>query len=300
MMFRDRRRAARPALAPEVSSALADLDRLARDRPELAGACRVVGRMLPALFGGGPTAVPDFAPHREAIREGWSRGLPAFRVVPPATDGGRLTERAVALCDVLEPENPSATAVRIAIRRGRLDPSAAARAALAGETAASPDLGLDPVLVGSVLRLVLLPDLAAASAALAGTVGIAGWPGGACPHCGEPPCLAESRGLEQSRFARCLACASEWPTGRLRCATCGTADPSALRYEAVEGEEGRCRVDVCDACGARLKVVATLGPLSAPGLLVAELATLHLDWLERVSSGVEGARDGGEDRPDSG
>ncbi len=53
----------------------------------------------------------------------------------------------------------------------------------------------------------------------------------------------------------------------------------SLRSLYVVGEESRYRLVVCDSCEFRLKVVSTLGPLSAPGLLVAELATAHLDFV---------------------
>ena len=50
-----------------------------------------------------------------------------------------------------------------------------------------------------------------------------------------------------------------------------------LGYFHVEDEEDRCRAATCDACRGYVKVVTSLSPLTAPQLLVADLATLHLD-----------------------
>src|SRR5205823_506094 len=103
------------------------------------------------------------------------------------------------------------------------------------------------------------------------------WSRGECPNCGSPPGLAESRGLEQRRYWRCGLCAADWPGERLRCPFCGQTDHRNLHYRFVEGEQGRHRLALCDTCGGRLRVVATLAPVSAPGLLVVELATAHLE-----------------------
>ena len=105
------------------------------------------------------------------------------------------------------------------------------------------------------------------------------WRRGDCPNCGEPPLLAESRGLEQRRFLRCGLCAADWPADRLRCPSCGESDPRALRTLDVEGQEGKARLVRCGSCGSGLKVASTFAPFTAPGLLVADLATIHLDFL---------------------
>jgi FdhE protein len=105
------------------------------------------------------------------------------------------------------------------------------------------------------------------------------WVRGDCPACGSRPLLAESRGLEQRIAYRCGLCASDWPGERLRCPACGESSPKSLRYSFVEGEQERLRLAQCDSCSYRWKVVATLSPLSAPGLLVSDLASFHLDVL---------------------
>ena len=69
--------------------------------------------------------------------------------------------------------------------------------------------------------------------------------------------------------------------------SCGEADSRALRSTYVEGEGDRFRLACCDRCGFALKVVSTLAPLSPPGLLVTELATVHLDMIARGAARPE-------------
>jgi formate dehydrogenase maturation protein FdhE len=64
---------------------------------------------------------------------------------------------------------------------------------------------------------------------------------------------------------------------RLRCPYCDNTDHRTLGYFHVDGEEGRYRAATCDACRGYVKMVSTLQALSAPQLLVVDLATLHLD-----------------------
>ena len=45
----------------------------------------------------------------------------------------------------------------------------------------------------------------------------------------------------------------------------------------MEGEEDKLRAATCDECRGYVKVISTLSALSAPQLLIADLATLHLD-----------------------
>ena len=144
-------------------------------------------------------------------------------------------------------------------------------------------LGIDAAPARSVLRLVVLPGLERLSRKLATLRAEASWTRGDCPNCGSPPVLAESRGLEQRRHWRCGLCAADWEGERLRCPFCDETDHRKLSFIAAEGEQDRYRVSLCESCGGRLKVVATLGPLTAPGLLVAELATSHLDEVSAYS-----------------
>jgi FdhE protein len=131
------------------------------------------------------------------------------------------------------------------------------------------------------VRLTLLPTLAHSSAAYEPIIEARGGTGPVCPCCGEWALLAESRGLERRRFLRCGRCALGWPMARLGCPSCGPGPgpDRAMVSRSFEGQSERYRLLSCGLCGLRLKVLATLDRLTPPGLLVAELATLHLDQI---------------------
>ena len=276
-----------PALPLALVSALADLDRLASARPELSEAGRTLARVLRAAFKD-PVTLPDAGTHADPdlILAAWQAGVPAFHAgeSPPTIDPDSLRARALAVCGALGDTNPRAALLLDAIGAGTADVSSWAADALADRLDNLEDqmttLGLDPALARSVLRLALLPALAAHAQRLAAIRPEGAWSGGGCPNCGGPPTLAESRGLEQRRAWRCGLCAGDWPGDRLRCPFCGESDHRKLGYQFVEGEQDRYRLSHCDSCGGRLKVVSTLSPISTPGLLVVELATAHLDQLE--------------------
>jgi FdhE protein len=270
--------------APSLVAALADLDRLTAKRPELAPAARALVACLRAAFGT-PSLETIAPPNAEVVQNAWREGVPAFRVAPPALDRPAIEARAVAICDALRAENPAAGLLRKRIRQGEANLLAAWESARLGgapeESAARASAGsLDSALLLSVLRLALLPALARFAEALAPSLLETSWTRGDCPNCGQVSTLAESRGLEQRRFLRCGLCAAEWPGDRLRCSFCGETDPQALHYRFVQGERDRHRLALCDRCGGGLKVVSTLAPMTPPGLLVAELETVHLDMID--------------------
>jgi hypothetical protein len=274
-------------LPAELAGALDDLQVLAAERPELEAPGRTLARVLVAAFGmsatlGRPYATGDDERRAEVMRS-WASGSPCVAVAAPVFDPADLRARGLAICRALRADNPAAGALAGALRRGRVDWTLLADATVLGRPEAVGrgvrEAGLEPVLVASVLRLTLLPVLAPCGEALAGHLTEGAWTAGACPFCGHPPLLAEARGLEGRRFLRCGLCAAGWPADRLRCPACGEADHRAILYRFVEGQGDRHRLALCETCGFGLKVVATLGPLSAPGLLVAELATVHLDLI---------------------
>ncbi len=274
------RRRSRPT--PELTAALADLDRLAGLRPDLAPSGRVLADLLAAAFlvpdGGAPT--PE---DRDAMAVGWPAGIPAFRSRSPRLDGRALSLRGRALARVLGPTNPGARDFEQALRRGKIDLAAWADEVFAGRPEEvdrrAEAAGVAADLARSVLRLALLPSLAVASKALDEIRPEGTWDRGDCPHCGSRPLLAESRGLEQRIVLRCGLCAADWPGERLRCPSCGESGAKSLHYSYVEGEQERHRLAHCDMCRYDWKVVATLTALSPPGLIVADLATVHLDIL---------------------
>lgn len=270
-----------PSPSPALASALADLERLCERRPELAPAGRTLARVVRAAF---LAPVPEIPPHAdpELLAAGWRAGVPSVRAgdSPPALDADDLRARALAVVGALGDPDPRTRPLLAALRDGSADVHAWALDVLGGRAEAVNDravaLGLDPSLSRAVLRLALLPPLAAFSATLAGFRAEGLWARGECPDCGSPPALAESRGLDQRRYWRCGLCAAGWEGGRLRCPFCGETDHRKLHYRFAEGEQDRYRLALCDSCGGALRVVSTLTPISPPGLLVAELATVHL------------------------
>ena len=141
------------------------------------------------------------------------------------------------------------------------------------------DLNLDAGTVALVLRLALFPALSFLCKLLSPLHQGLRWEQGYCPICGSWPLLGESRGLEQLRFLRCALCAGEWEFPRLRCPYCGTHDHQLLGYLHVEGEETKCRAATCEHCRGYVKILSTLTPLSPAQLLVADVATTHLDLI---------------------
>ena len=77
----------------------------------------------------------------------------------------------------------------------------------------------------------------------------------------------------------CGLCAAGWRVDHLFCPFCETRDHRHLHTLTVEGQELKYRITACDACRGFVRGIATLAPLSAPGLLIAELETLHLELL---------------------
>lgn len=271
-----------PAPPPELSAALADLSRLTGARPELAPAAGTLADVLRAAFLT-PASEPPLHADPELLVAAWRAGVPALRAgnSPPAWSAAELRSRGLAVCEALVGTNPKAADFLRAIRKGTVDLLAWALDSLADRPESVDDraraLDIPPEFARSVLRLALLPTLARLSARLAPLRPEGLWTRGDCPNCGGPPSLAESRGLDQRRFWRCGLCAADWDGERLRCPFCGETDHRRLDYRFAEGEQDRYRLSRCESCGGQLKVISTLAPIPAPGLLVAELATVHLD-----------------------
>ncbi len=236
-----------------LGRALADLDREAAARPELAEPGRQLRDLLIQAFV--PAETPDLAPvDRDLLIGGWIAGTPSFEVVPPVA-GSQLTERLRAL-------GTSAG----------LDPSGLVSPLewFGTKDVSGPD---------AVYRLAWLPSLAPQASARSALLPDGIWDDPACPQCGRPGLLIESRGLEQRRFHRCGLCASSWPAARLGCPVCldGKSERVEIRY--LEEEKDRRRIEHCNSCGSSWKVFSTLGELSPPALMVAHFLSIHLDLL---------------------
>jgi FdhE protein len=269
----------RPAPPPDVADALAELERLGKERPSLASPATLLADLLPLLFQSQPDTTPHIPPDRAAAK--LADGVPLLRGESVSLDAKALRRRWAAVCAALARHQGAGEELAGAARGGRLSVEELAAAVIAGrpeEVHARADaLGLDAGLAATVLRFTLFPSFVSLNTALAPLRAGAAWDRGHCPTCGGWPLLGEFRGLEQTRWLRCGLCAAEWEFPRLACPFCDNRDHHQLGYLHAEGEEGRCRAATCEACRGYVKMLSTLGPLSPPRLLVADVATLHLD-----------------------
>jgi FdhE protein len=271
----------RPEPGPETAEALAEVGRLTKERPSLAGPAALLAELIPLLAEPAPTTPPLPPPERAADK--LAGGAPLLRGESVAFDGRGLSRRWAAVCAAVgrHQQGDAAAALAGAAKRGGLSVEEWAGAVVAGRAgevhARAAALGLDAGLAATVLRFTLFPSFVSLATALEPARAGAAWGRGYCPACGSWPLLGEFRGLEQDRWLRCGLCAAGWEFPRLACPFCDNRDHHRLGHLHVEGEEGRRRAATCDECRGYVKAVATLGPLSPLGLLVADLATVHLD-----------------------
>jgi FdhE protein len=267
---------------PSVEEARAELDRVGADRPALRPLFGWLRELLPDLAPDlGATPAPTLTP--DQARQKLAEGVPLLRGERLALDVKAFRRRWQRACEALETAQPDGAAPPLAdaLRRGRLEPGEMVEAVLAGRPEDVRDrsaaLGLDPGLTTTLLRYVLFPTFAALEVALEPLRQGAAWENGCCPTCGSWPLLGEFRGLEQTRWLRCGLCAAGWEVRRLWCPFCGCRDHERLRFLHGEGEEERCKAAVCDACRGYVKMIATLSAIPPLHLLIADVATLHLD-----------------------
>src|SRR5262249_35968280 len=146
----------------EFVEAQADLDRLARERPGLAGHAAVLRDLLPDLV---PDPPPDSLPSltQDQARAKRASGIPLLRGESLALDTTAVRRGWRRACAVLSRRQGGAPArpLAAALRRGTLDLNALIRDVLAGRPEAihapAEALRLDPGLAATVLRLALLP-----------------------------------------------------------------------------------------------------------------------------------------------
>ena len=270
----------RDPLPAEVERALDALRRLA-EQPDLHDIAGLNAALIEAMYTR-PLPAPHVMIDPAHARVKQAGAVPLLRGEPVAWDTGRVREKFVDLCRVMQERgNPFAAELRRAAGSARFPVADLAVEILAGapsvvaERAAALDL--DAGLAATLLRLTLFPALAAVVADLAPLLDSAGWRRGYCPACGAWPLLGEYRGLELTRFLRCGLCAAAWEIDRLVCCFCGNRMHQDLVNLNVEGEEGKHRAVACRRCHCHLKQISTLTPLPPVQLLVADIATLHLD-----------------------
>jgi FdhE protein len=264
-----------------LSDALAELARLAQERPSLANPIALLNELLPILAVSEDVKFPNLSPARVTTK--LAEGIPLLRGESVFFDAKSLHQRAVKIGTILLRlgQNDRMADLADALRSGRLSVADLAPAVLAGTPeavkSAADQLGIETEVTANIVRFTLFPSLVALNAALAPSRTGLSWSRGYCPNCGSWPLLAEFRGLEQDRWLRCGLCASEWAFPRLACPFCDNRDHHTLEFVHVEGEEARYRAATCGICRGYVKTLATLGVLSPLRLLVADIETLHLD-----------------------
>lgn len=271
---------------PDITEAANQLRHLGETRPDLREAATLQAVLLRAAYAE-PISISkiDISSDDAIIRFG--QGMPLLRGVPLPVDKALLQAqfvRLAAACRELDGAvGKSGEALHRLARQNKLDAFALAQAMVNGQAQDVPaeleaaDLPVELTL--ALLRFTLLPVLEAAITQLAPLRSAAAWQHGYCPTCGAWLLLAEQRGLEMARFARCGLCTSSWPIDRVACAFCGNRDHRTLNYFHVESEAQRQRVAACDECGYYLKLRSTLQPFRTPQLLHEEIALVHLDLI---------------------
>jgi hypothetical protein len=272
------------AQGADLADSLVQLLRVRKSQPEFERPADQLMRLLVTTFERPPGFVRTYrielgTPEAEAIRQARAQGRPIFEAVPPSLDENDFLVRVSKILSLVaggefacvDIPRPIDLSTMLCALTGLSDSDVI--------TNWSNVLGVECDPVSASIRLALLPALARCSAALLEWGDIPARTGPSCPNCAMPPVLAESRGLDGGWYARCGLCAAAWLIPRLGCAFCGESDARRLISRFVEGQESRYRKVVCESCGSSLKVVSTLTPLSAPGLLVAELAMIHLDFV---------------------
>ncbi len=272
----------RPPSSPLIDESRAELDRLAAARPAFVPLCGWLRDALPDL------APLTHAPALPSLRADQARarlemGLPLLRGESLAVEERWLRERWLHLCKTLAARQSDGAAASLseAVRGKRLDLQALLGMVLTGASEQLAhhveELDLDSSLVMTVLRYTLFPLFTAAEMGLRPLYEGVAWEMGSCPVCGSWPLLGEFRGLDQTRYLRCGLCSAGWEVPRLWCPFCDNRDHEQLGFLHSEGEEAKYKAATCDACRGYVKMVSSLSALPPLPLLVADLATLHLD-----------------------
>jgi FdhE protein len=85
------------------------------------------------------------------------------------------------------------------------------------------------------------------------------------------------RGLEASRYLRCLRCGDDWRTELLACPFCGESDHERLGSLVPEDARQTRKVDVCQSCRGFVKSVTVLAARPRAEIPVLDLETVDLD-----------------------
>ena len=278
----------RAPLPQDVEEAIARLQQLGERQPELQALAATNAALLKAMYAHDlPLPHLDLGPaHAQAKREG---GVPLLRGEPIVFEAAALRDQFVRLCGVMDDQgNQFAAALGRAAKAGVFPVAELAVEVIVGDpqkvVTRAADLDLDAGLAATLLRLTLFPILERLTSQVKPLIDSATWRRSYCPVCGSWPMLGEYRGLELTRFLRCGLCTAEWEIERLVCVFCDNRMHQDLINLTVAGEGTKERAVACERCHCYIKQISTLAPIPPAQLLVADLATLHLDLaaLERT------------------
>jgi FdhE protein len=102
------------------------------------------------------------------------------------------------------------------------------------------------------------------------------WDRGYCPACGSWPAVAEV--IAGRHALRCSFCAASWEVSSYRCIYCSN-DSDAFITAAPNAEQPGRRLQMCNACGAYLKVLELTSPTEFPLVAIEDLASMDLDMM---------------------
>ena len=272
----------RPTSLPgDAEAALRKLGQLGEQQPELAELAATNAALLKAMHEHEPPVLKvdisrEHAHTKQAVK------LPLLRGEPVSFAANEVRDRFLRLCRIMHNQgNAFAEELHTAVKAGHFRVEDAVVDVIAGDPHAvasrADALGLDAGLAATLLRLTLFPSMVRLALELTPLLDLDSWRRGYCPVCGSWPLLGEFRGLELTRFLRCGLCASEWELDRLVCPFCNNRVHQDIMHWSPQGEEAKHRAMSCERCHGYIKQVSTLAPIPAPQLLVADLATLHLD-----------------------
>ncbi len=161
------------------------------------------------------------------------------------------------------------------------------RSALVAE--ASYVIGIEETIMATLGRAVTLPHWSCVARAWVVNGLLKHWRRCACPVCGGPPGLVETRGDGSARdgvtaavrrYHHCSFCGTRWAVPSMACPSCGSTRKGDARYLFTR-EEPELRIDYCASCHRYSKTVdgdKIPGPVHV-GLEM--LTTAHLDVMAR-------------------
>ncbi len=271
----------RTPLPDAVAGACAKLAQLGEQQPDLRELAATNAALLEEMYRH-EIPLPRVAIDAAHARTKLGGGVPLLRGEPIVFDGAAVRGQFPRLCRVMAGRgNEFAAKLERAAGAGGFPVADLATEVIAGDphtvAARAGELDLDAGLAALLLRLTLFPAMVRLAGELKPLLGTEPWRQGFCPMCGSWPLLGEYRGLELARFLRCGLCASEWEVDRALCCFCNNRTPQDLTNLTVEGEEQKQRAVACERCRCYVKQLSTLTPISPAQLLVADLATIHLD-----------------------